>query len=150
MKISKHLKHLSINLLRIVVHSAYYEDIDQKITLKSLNHDLVEENTINEFLRENYYRSTSNALIGGTPRFSDPKYLKNPYEIERKVPSGIYSLGVLFWELSSGVPPFKNLGDTNVSRKVISGEREAPINGIPIDFTNLYCDAWNDDSNSHP
>ncbi|CAG8755037.1 28575_t:CDS:1, partial [Gigaspora margarita] len=34
------------------VHSAYYEDIDQKITLKSLNNDLVEENTINEFLRE--------------------------------------------------------------------------------------------------
>ncbi|KAF0469708.1 kinase-like protein [Gigaspora margarita] len=95
--------------------------------------------------------STSNSLAGGTLLYSDPKYMENPYLFKREKPSDIYSLGVLFWELSSGVPPFKNMtGETIVARKIISGEREAPINGTPIDFMNLYCDAWNGDPNSRP
>ncbi|CAG8562849.1 16914_t:CDS:2 [Dentiscutata heterogama] len=28
---------------------------------------------------------------------------------------------------------------------VINGVRETPINGTPIDFVNIYCDAWNND-----
>ncbi|RIB07361.1 kinase-like domain-containing protein [Gigaspora rosea] len=95
--------------------------------------------------------STSNSLAGGTLLYSDPKYMENPYLFKREKPSDIYSLGVLFWELSSGVPPFKNIsGETIIARKIISGKREDPINGTPIDFMNLYCDAWNGDPNSRP
>ncbi|KAF0407565.1 kinase-like protein [Gigaspora margarita] len=71
--------------------------------------------------------------------------------ILRENPSDIYSLGVLFWELSSGVLPFINVSDrVNITFDVISGKREAPINGTPIDFMNLYCNAWNGDPNSRP
>ncbi|KAF0428767.1 kinase-like protein [Gigaspora margarita] len=61
------------------------------------------------------------------------------------------SLGVLFWELSSGVPPFKNISnEMKIAVKAIRGDREDPINGTPINFMNLYCDAWNSDPNSRP
>ncbi|CAG8446379.1 10497_t:CDS:2 [Scutellospora calospora] len=33
---------------------------------------------------------------------------------------------------------------------LISGERESPIKGTPIDFINIYSDAWNDNSNLRP
>ncbi|CAG8682287.1 23995_t:CDS:2 [Gigaspora margarita] len=35
------------------VYSAYLEDIDQTIALKSLNHELKDENKVHKFVREN-------------------------------------------------------------------------------------------------
>ncbi|CAG8853158.1 26585_t:CDS:1, partial [Gigaspora margarita] len=35
-----------------IVYSAYSEDIEQTIALKRLNHDLIDENKIHEFVRE--------------------------------------------------------------------------------------------------
>ncbi|CAG8485635.1 21172_t:CDS:10, partial [Cetraspora pellucida] len=37
-----------------------------------------------------------------------------------------------------------------ISLIVISGKREAPFNGTPIDFLNLYTNAWNGDPNLRP
>ncbi|RIB04390.1 hypothetical protein C2G38_2254401 [Gigaspora rosea] len=37
------------------------------------------------------------------------------------------ALSVLFWELLSGVPPFKTIELADIVKKVISGERETPI-----------------------
>ncbi|KAF0452008.1 kinase-like domain-containing protein [Gigaspora margarita] len=201
------------------VCSAYSEDIDQTIVLKSLNDDLIDENKFHEFVREvkniikvhnhiniikflgftkdtttetgssymakdisngikclhnenivhrdlhdknilvndgrlmimDFALSLRNTKVDVPPLFSDPEYIINPFLFERRKPSDIYSLGVLFWELSSGVPPFKNIfHPTKIALKVIKGEREEPINGTPIDFMNLYCDAWNGDPNSRP
>ncbi|CAG8452624.1 7309_t:CDS:1, partial [Scutellospora calospora] len=33
---------------------------------------------------------------------------------------------------------------------VISGKREIPVDGTPVDFVNLYRNAWNCDPNSRP
>ncbi|KAF0511313.1 kinase-like protein [Gigaspora margarita] len=52
--------------------------------------------------------------------------------------------------LSSGVPPFKNIERADIFQKVISGERETPIDGTPIDFMKLYHEAWNNDPNLRP
>ncbi|KAF0407567.1 kinase-like domain-containing protein [Gigaspora margarita] len=63
----------------------------------------------------------------------------------------VLHIGVLFWELSSGVPPFKNVSSqVAIALNVISGKRKTPINGTPIDFMNLYCNAWDGDPNSRP
>ncbi|KAF0561748.1 kinase-like protein [Gigaspora margarita] len=70
----------------------------------------------------------------------------NPRTYEWNKHSDIYSLGVLFWELSSGLPPFRALK----KRHVINGSREIPIEGTPVDFRNLYCDAWNGKPDSRP
>ncbi|RIB11234.1 hypothetical protein C2G38_2145680 [Gigaspora rosea] len=90
------------------------------------------------------------SVHGGTCAFSDPEYLKNQFSYKRHKNSDTYSLGVLFWDLSSGVPPYKNIELADIVQKVISGERETPIDGIPIDFMKLYHDAWNNDPNLRP
>ncbi|CAG8581781.1 12075_t:CDS:2, partial [Cetraspora pellucida] len=65
--------------------------------------------------------------------------------------SDVYSLGILFWELSSGVSPFNDISDpTGITLHVINGKREIPVNGTPVDFMNIYCDAWNGDPNLRP
>ncbi|KAF0515127.1 serine/threonine protein kinase [Gigaspora margarita] len=46
-----------------------------------------------------------------------------------KLSSDIYSLGVIFWELSSGLPPFRALK----TKHVIEGDRKTPIEGTPVD-----------------
>ncbi|CAG8687503.1 12334_t:CDS:1, partial [Dentiscutata heterogama] len=44
-----------------------------------------------------------------------------------------------------------NVSDqAKITLDVISGERETPINGTPIDFMNLYCAAWNGDPKLRP
>ncbi|KAF0528702.1 kinase-like protein [Gigaspora margarita] len=78
--------------------------------------------------------------------YFDPQYLQSPltYKLDKR--SDIYSLGVLFWELSSGLPPFRSLK----AHHVISGDREISIEGTPTDFKNLYCAAWNGNPDNRP
>ncbi|CAG8665502.1 17625_t:CDS:2 [Cetraspora pellucida] len=37
-----------------------------------------------------------------------------------------------------------------ITLQVINGKRETPVNGTPIDFMNIYCDAWNGDPTLRP
>ncbi|RHZ78413.1 hypothetical protein Glove_165g3 [Diversispora epigaea] len=97
--------------------------------------------------------SNSNSMAGGMIAYTDPKYLRNQMKYEsykRNKASDIYSLGVLFWELSSGRPPFYKIQDLGILNLVISGEREKPINETPVDYINIYSSAWEDDPNERP
>ncbi|RIB10752.1 kinase-like domain-containing protein [Gigaspora rosea] len=106
---------------------------------------------ITDFGLSKSLENNTKSIVGGTCAYSDPKYLQNPFLYKRGKPSDIYSLGVLFWELSSGVRPFKNITDqTGISFLVISGQRESPINGTPMDFLNLYNIAWNGNPDLRP
>ncbi|RIB28359.1 kinase-like domain-containing protein [Gigaspora rosea] len=78
--------------------------------------------------------------------YSDPQYLQNPRKYKWDKYSDIYSLGVLFWELSSGIPPFIALKADHI----IKGNRENPIEGTPVDFKNLYCAAWDGYPDNRP
>ncbi|RHZ78370.1 hypothetical protein Glove_165g12 [Diversispora epigaea] len=94
--------------------------------------------------------SNSNSMAGGTYAYTDPEYLRNQKEYKRNKASDIYSLGVLFWELSSGRPPFNIIPNLEILKLVISGKREAPINETPKDYITLYSSAWNYDSKKRP
>ncbi|CAG8520736.1 11596_t:CDS:2 [Diversispora eburnea] len=89
--------------------------------------------------------TNSNSFVGGMFAYSDPEYLRNPVVYKRSKASDIYSLGVLFWELSSGKPP-----SLEITKIVIHGKRETPINGTPEDYIKIYSSAWNDDPNERP
>ncbi|RHZ58581.1 hypothetical protein Glove_372g163 [Diversispora epigaea] len=97
--------------------------------------------------------TNSNSIIGGTFAYSDPEYLRNQMKsisYKRNKASDIYSLGVLFWELSSGRPPFNKFTHLGICKMVTSGEREKPINETPKDYINIYSSAWNDDPKQRP
>ncbi|RHZ82457.1 hypothetical protein Glove_109g150 [Diversispora epigaea] len=93
--------------------------------------------------------SNSNSFGGGMCAYSDPKYLRD-LTYKRSKASDIYSLGVLFWELSSGRPPFNNLPSLEIYRLIISGKREQPVNGTPEDYIEIYSNAWKDNPEQRP
>ncbi|RHZ46442.1 hypothetical protein Glove_621g48 [Diversispora epigaea] len=96
--------------------------------------------------------TNSNSITGGMGMiaYTDPEYLRNPMEYKRNKASDIYSLGVLFWELSSGRPPFNNIPNLEIYKLVTSGEREKYINETPKDYINVYSKAWKNDPNQRP
>src|SRR5260364_132865 len=77
------------------------------------------------------------------PKFFDITRDDNKYDQS----SDIYSLGVIFWEISSGRPPFSDrleLKDTKKLKRFLALDgREDHIYLTPVDFKELYCDSWN-------
>ncbi|CAG8526443.1 21913_t:CDS:2 [Gigaspora margarita] len=75
---------------------------------------------------EHAIKSNSLASLLSSIQYSDPEYLQNikTYKLTKR--SDIYSLGVLFWELSSGIIPFEfeTLSDFNLLNSIIQGKRE--------------------------
>ncbi|CAG8638247.1 5965_t:CDS:2, partial [Diversispora eburnea] len=94
--------------------------------------------------------TNSNSMPGGVIAYTDPQYLRDQMKYKRNKPSDIYSLAVIFWELSSGIPPFNNIPYFEIYRKVTSGEREKPINETPKDYIDTYTSAWENDPNKRP
>ncbi|RHZ73862.1 hypothetical protein Glove_228g76 [Diversispora epigaea] len=89
--------------------------------------------------------TNSNSFKGGMLAYSDPVYLRNQFSYKRSKASDIYSLGVLLWEISSGRPP-----NLEITKIIINGERERPINGTPEDYIIIYSNAWKDDPDQRP
>ncbi|CAG8722569.1 19545_t:CDS:2, partial [Gigaspora margarita] len=57
---------------------------------------------------------SGSSKVFGSWEYSDPQYRKSPFTYKRNKSSAIYSPDVLFWELSSGEPPF---GEQDRNRK---------------------------------
>ncbi|GBC22107.2 kinase-like domain-containing protein [Rhizophagus irregularis DAOM 181602=DAOM 197198] len=71
------------------------------------------------------------------------------YSLNQK--SDIYSIGILFWEISSGQPPFRNESyNDDLVIEILQGLREKPIPNTPEDYVNIYTDCWNIEPNNRP
>lgn len=73
--------------------------------------------------------------------YIDPQgvLLSGDNQIEKLKKRDIYSIGVLFWELSSGKKPFADEGyDLTLTIKIAQGLRERIIDGTPKGYSNLY------------
>lgn len=68
----------------------------------------------------------------------DPKvFHTEDYELNKK--SDVYSVGMLLWQISSGCRPFCTEGyNAKLGLAIIYGQREAPIDGTPDEYSGLY------------
>ncbi|KAF0504367.1 kinase-like protein [Gigaspora margarita] len=85
-------------------------------------------------------------------QYTDPQYLKHHETYKLNKSSDIYSIGVLLWEISSGIIPFKSelSYGFNLLSAIIYGKRESPIPGTPKKYVKLYTECWRYNSNLRP
>ncbi|OAQ29098.1 kinase-like protein [Linnemannia elongata AG-77] len=71
----------------------------------------------------------------------------------------IYSLGVVFWEISSGHPPFGDLitpeniqngALVSLAQNIVSGRRERPVKGTDPIFEDIYTRCWQANPQDRP
>ncbi|EXX62345.1 uncharacterized protein OCT59_007117 [Rhizophagus irregularis] len=125
---------------------------------------LVRQNTIklSDFGLSKRIELSSNAqsnLLGTIPYvdpkgFSERRENKNSTQISSlNEKSDIYSVGVLFWEISSGHPPFYTEGgqyDIDLALEISQGLREKPIPNTPDDYIKVYTDCWSGEPVNRP
>jgi len=74
------------------------------------------------------------------------------YDLTRK--SDIYSLGVLFWELTSGLSPFnyenRTYSDYALIKDIFEGKREKPVLNTNAKFVKLYQKCWRHKPDERP
>ncbi|RIB15101.1 kinase-like domain-containing protein [Gigaspora rosea] len=83
-------------------------------------------------------------------RFLHEKKICHRDLIRRDEKSDIYSLGVVFWELTSGTPPFSDSPNHAIIIKISQGKRETIIPGTPIDYAKLYMRCWDSEPEKRP
>ncbi|RIB21851.1 kinase-like domain-containing protein [Gigaspora rosea] len=93
---------------------------------------------------------TSNSGMAVMAAYTDPHYLINGKKSGYDQKSDIYSLGVLFWELTSGIPPFYKFTLMALFREVLKNNREKIIDGTPSVYSGLYSKCWSFDPNERP
>ncbi|KAF0527408.1 kinase-like protein [Gigaspora margarita] len=85
---------------------------------------------------------TSNSKVHGMPAYIEPQCFLNE-KYRRDMKSDIYSFGVILWEISSGKPPFEFCTSREfIACQIAAGVREAPIEGTPLKYIELYKKCW--------
>ena len=91
----------------------------------------------------------SESKIFGVVPYMDPKLLSTTVKKKKDTPeekdrekykkSDVYSVGVLFWELSSGKRPFDEYEyGFPLFSEIIKGMRESKVKYTPEEYYNLY------------
>ncbi|RIB03514.1 kinase-like domain-containing protein [Gigaspora rosea] len=87
---------------------------------------------------------------GVTFEYSDPQiFIQSQFIPNAK--SDIYSLGVILWELTSGIRPFSKVPNKLFLIHLISkGKRETLVPGTPSKYAKLYKKCWSTDPEKRP
>jgi hypothetical protein len=77
--------------------------------------------------------------VCGVIPYIDPQYLDNILIKSLNETYDVYSVGVLFWQISSGYRPFENVDyDANLIMDIKNGRREYDVKDTPIKYSDLY------------
>ncbi|POG65473.1 hypothetical protein GLOIN_2v1666158 [Rhizophagus irregularis DAOM 181602=DAOM 197198] len=109
--------------------------------------------------RANETSNYSNKVLDFLP-YLDPKSFNDAFDIKcesephiMNFKSDIYSIGVLFWLLSSGRRPFYDEGtqyDKSLATEIVNGKREEIIEDTPVEYSDIYTACWSDDPDERP
>ncbi|CAG8437804.1 9685_t:CDS:2, partial [Scutellospora calospora] len=143
-----------------IVHSSLKQECN--LTVDSLNFKINQQNPKNVLLHDGILKLTN---FGGLTIFKSDDFENIPYVEPQALTfekgfvksfygkdhnssniygdkSNIYSLGVLLWQISSGIQPFKSLLPMKMVEYISRGEREEPVVGTPVKYCELYQDCW--------
>ncbi|UZO02599.1 uncharacterized protein OCT59_021078 [Rhizophagus irregularis] len=121
---------------------------------------LIQKDTIKlaDFGRSCLNGSVSNTEVRGVIPYMDPKFFEpqnRSYGLTEK--SDIYSLGVIFWELTSRKSPFDFETKSNdlfeifkIKCDIFNNKREKPISGTNYKFVTLYRKCWQHEPDERP
>src|SRR6266498_4110001 len=92
----------------------------------------------------------SNSKVFGMVAYIEPQcFIKNCNYV-RDEKSDIYALGVLFWEITSGRPPFTEINQELINIHISEGNREKPVEDTPLEYQQLYEKCWDTEPNLRP
>ncbi|EQC34965.1 serine/threonine protein kinase [Saprolegnia diclina VS20] len=84
----------------------------------------------------------------GPLKYMAPESLTPPHAFSYQ--SDVYSFGVLIWETYHGVSPFVGLNGTEAAARVLSGDRLALSEAIPLHLQDLVTQCFRDDPSKRP
>ncbi|RIB13777.1 kinase-like domain-containing protein [Gigaspora rosea] len=82
--------------------------------------------------------------------YIDPQCLLNEKRFKPNRKSDVYSLGVLFWELTSGVSPFYKLSFVDKMLRIANHNIEKTVTNTPQGYVNLYKRCWSFEPDQRP
>ncbi|CAB4388451.1 unnamed protein product [Rhizophagus irregularis] len=160
------------------VYRANWKNSDQYLALKSffnvddvIAKEIIHEKMINSFYSLLEYQNVQSKNYLLVMEYADSAYqltsavscLHNERIVHRDLHSGnvlvhqntikldIYSVGVLFWELSSGQPPFATEEyDIDLALEISQGRREEPIFNTPENYIKIYTECWDNEPDNRP
>ncbi|RIB08414.1 kinase-like domain-containing protein [Gigaspora rosea] len=92
----------------------------------------------------------SNSAIFGMPAYIEPQCLKDVGYVRNKK-SDIFSLGLVFWEISSCRKPFQSFRSaSDIQMLIFEGKRGIPVKGTPKQYVELYTICWDDSPEERP
>ncbi|RIB03737.1 kinase-like domain-containing protein [Gigaspora rosea] len=138
--IANGLKHLHD---KHIIH----RDLHSKNVLLNDGRALITDFGISKHLNDT---TTSSSDKGGVPAYIEPQCYLQDGNVKRDQKSDIYSLGVLLWELTSGVPPFNDFPDRAIIIEISQNKREKTIENTPPHYVNLYTNCWSSDPDLRP
>ncbi|KAF0420603.1 kinase-like protein [Gigaspora margarita] len=139
-------KEITLGLIYLHNKDIIHRDIHSKNILMNDNKVLIADFGVSKQLNDS---NSTNTTIAGMPAYIEPEYIKgNSSTLNKK--SDIYSLGVLFWELTSGVPPFDKHCPLAIVLEISKNKREKIIFNTPAGYSNIYRNCWSSDPNQRP
>ncbi|GBC05096.1 hypothetical protein RclHR1_06020011 [Rhizophagus clarus] len=93
-----------------------------------------------------------NTEVWGVIPYVDPKMFDRETKYILNEKSDIYSLGIIFWEITSRSLPFNYVKKDRITLilEILKGKREEPISGTNAKFMGLYQICWEYEPDKRP